>query len=85
VADALVEVAGGTPYDRTVEITGPQVESMPDLVRRLVRHRGSRRPVVPLWLPGSAAGAARTGGLLSTHPWRTGRQTFEEWLEEQPG
>jgi uncharacterized protein YbjT (DUF2867 family) len=85
VADALVEVAGGAPYDGTVEMTGPHVESMPDLVRRLVRHRGSQRPVVPLWLPGSAAGEARKGRLLSTHPWRTGRQSFEEWLAEQPG
>jgi uncharacterized protein YbjT (DUF2867 family) len=77
VADALVALAAGEPQKDAPDLAGPQVESLPDLARRLIR-TGTvrRRPVVPLWLPGPMA----DGGLLPTGPGPRGTQTFEQWL-----
>lgn len=77
VAEALVAVLAGEAQHAAPDLAGPRVESLPDMVRRLVR-TGTvrRRPVVPLWLPGPMAG----GGLLPTGPGPRGTQTFEQWL-----
>lgn len=64
------------------DLAGPQVESLVDMARRLIRAGGSRRrPVVPLWLPGPMAG----GGLLPAGPGSRGVQTFEQWLAARRG
>src|SRR5690349_14964906 len=77
VAEALVAIAAGEPQKAAPDLAGPRVESLTDMVRRLVR-TGTvrRRPVVPLWLPGTMA----HGGLLPTGPGPRGTQTFEQWL-----
>ncbi|AGZ39842.1 SDR family oxidoreductase [Actinoplanes friuliensis] len=79
VAEALVEIVAGEPQKAAPDLAGPQVESLVDMARRLIRAGGSRRrPVVPLWLPGPMA----SGGLLPTGPGSRGVLTFEQWLGE---
>lgn len=79
VGRALAELAADTPTPM-IQLAGPREESLPDLARRLLRVRGSRRPVVPVRLPGKGGKAMATGGNLPTGEYRRGVQTFEEWL-----
>lgn len=53
---------------------------MPDLVRRLLRAKGSHRPVIPVPLPGAVGKAVANGALLPAGPGPRGTQTFDEWL-----
>lgn len=81
VAEALVDLAAGPPPaaaggPRRLEMGGPAVHRLPDLVRRL----GLPGRVVPIPYPGRGARAVAGGALLPDAPWRTGRETFEEWL-----
>ena len=80
VGQVLAELAAGTPTAMT-ELAGPQEEHLPDLVRRLLRARGSHKPVWPVRLPGKAGKAMATGGNLPTGAYRHGRQSFQEWLD----
>ncbi|MET3961325.1 uncharacterized protein YbjT (DUF2867 family) [Marmoricola sp. OAE513] len=83
VAAALVEIVGGEPQGYAAEIGGPSTDLMPDLVRRLLRHRGSRRPVLSLRVPGAAGRSMRSGALVPASPGVVGVQTFDAWLEEK--
>ena len=80
VAEVLAEIAVGPVLGAAGDLAGPEVLEMPDVVRRTARARGDRRPVLGLWLPGAAARAARTGGLLPAGAARHGRLTFAEHL-----
>jgi uncharacterized protein YbjT (DUF2867 family) len=80
VGAELVRLALAASQGLAPELAGPEVHRMPDLMRRVLRARGSRRPVVPLPLPGKAGRAASTGGLLPLAEGPRGRQTFEQWL-----
>lgn len=83
VAAVLVDLATGQPQGYAPEIGGPNPEQMPDMVRRLLRRRGSRRPVLTLRVPGAAGKAMRGGALVPATPGIVGFQTFDHWLEEQ--
>jgi hypothetical protein len=65
------------------ELAGPQEESLADMARRLLRARGSRKPVLQVRLPVSGAGAMAAGGLLPTGPGPRGVQTYAAWLADQ--
>ena len=80
VAALLVELALATPTLGTREIAGPEVLWMPDLVRRELRSRHSRRVVVPLRLPGAVGRGMANGELLPGDSARVGTETFSEWL-----
>jgi uncharacterized protein YbjT (DUF2867 family) len=80
VGEELVRLALGQPAGMAPELAGPEVHRMPDLMRRVLRARGSRKPVVPLSVPFGAGRAAATGGLLPQGDGPRGRQTFDEWL-----
>jgi uncharacterized protein YbjT (DUF2867 family) len=82
VARALVDLALGDPVGMAPELAGPEVFRMPDLVRRVLRHRGSRKLVVPLWLPGKLGKAMAGGGNLPTGTYQQGKLTFAEWLAQ---
>lgn len=85
-ADVVIDVTSVTTTSarKSVdEIAGPNVESLVDMARRLIKRRNQRRPVVPLRLPGHAARAAATGALLPEGPGPRGTQTFDQWLREQ--
>ena len=83
VATALADLVDHQPDQDTVELGGPERLTMPDLVRRLARSRGLRATVVPVPLPGATGRGMRSGALIPDAPWRTGKQTWGQWLAEQ--
>ncbi|OWA13911.1 3-beta hydroxysteroid dehydrogenase [Streptomyces sp. CS113] len=80
VAAHLTELVEGDPRGLAPELAGPEVHEMVDMVRRLQRARGGRRPVLPVKLPGSVGRAMTTTGLLPQDPGPRGRVTFDEWV-----
>jgi uncharacterized protein YbjT (DUF2867 family) len=80
VADLLVDLASGSPKRDTVEIGGPGREQVVDMARRVLRARGSRRAVLPVWVPGAAGRSLRSGDLVPTRADHLGKETFDEWL-----
>ncbi|MEV5801603.1 SDR family oxidoreductase [Streptomyces collinus] len=81
VARHLVDLAHGRPLGLAPELAGPEERLlMPDMVRRLKRVVGDRRPVVSVRLPGAVGRAMAGGGLLPTGPGPRGSVTFEQWL-----
>jgi len=83
VAAELARIGGGVPQGRVADLRGPDVESVPRMTRRLLRRRGSRRPVLTAFLPGKAGKGLRNGGLIPTEGATIGKQSFDAWLEEQ--
>jgi uncharacterized protein YbjT (DUF2867 family) len=82
VAARLVELALGAPAGLVPDMAGPRVSSMADLLRTYLRARGKHRLLVPVRLPGHAAGAVRAGANLA--PGRAvGHRTWEEFLAER--
>jgi uncharacterized protein YbjT (DUF2867 family) len=79
VADRLVELTGSAPAGRVADIGGPAQHSLADLARLWARATGTRRPVVPLSLPGKLFAAYRAGSALVPGP-AYGRQTFADHL-----
>lgn len=84
VAVALVDLVLGDPAGRAPDLAGPERLEMPDLVRRVLRARGSRRPVLPVRLPGPTGRAMAGGGLLPEGGDRGGER-FDEWLRQSTG
>jgi uncharacterized protein YbjT (DUF2867 family) len=82
VGAALAGIAAGEPVAMS-ELAGPREEIMADLVRQVVRARGSRRTVVSVRLPGGAGKAMAAGGGLPDKPGLRGTQTFADWVAEQ--
>src|SRR5579883_2264198 len=80
-AAALIMMAMDAPVGLAPELAGPEQHRMADLVRRVLRAKGSHRVVVPVPLPGGAGRAVATGALLPAGPGPRGTQTFDEWLE----
>jgi uncharacterized protein YbjT (DUF2867 family) len=79
VADRLVELALGAPAGLVPDIAGPRVYAAADLLRGYLKARGKRRVLVPVRLPGRAAGAMRAGANLA--PGRAvGQRTWEDFL-----
>ena len=86
VGVALARMAVGPAVGLAPELGGPQPEDLVDLVRRVLRARGSHRAVLPLRIPG-AAGRAMAGGALRPQgaPGPIGTQTFAQWLAGADG
>jgi uncharacterized protein YbjT (DUF2867 family) len=83
VADRLVELAGSAPAGRVADIGGPEQHRVPDLARLWARTTGTRRPVVPVTLPGKTFAAYRSGAALVPGP-AYGRRTFADHLADHP-
>ncbi|WP_127792631.1 SDR family oxidoreductase [Agromyces sp. LHK192] len=83
VAQRLVELAEGAPAGRVADLAGPREEQLDDMVRRLVRARALRGPVIAVSLPGKQMAAMRRGEALPGRDAQLGRQTYEEWLGTQ--
>ena len=80
VGVALAEVVEAGPKGRVGDIAGPRQERLTDMARQVVAHRGERRTVVGLRLPGRTP--ARHARRRST-PRRDAvlrGPTFREWL-----
>lgn len=83
VAAHLARLAHGADEGRTVELAGPQREQLATVVRRTARARGERVLVVPLWLPGPTAAAARHGAALPGPDAIIEGPSFDEWVARQ--
>ena len=79
-AETLVGLALGPAVGRAPDLAGPEQLAMVDMVRRLVRARGSRRVVLPLTVPGQPGRAMAGGALVPATPGPRGRQPYAEWL-----
>jgi uncharacterized protein YbjT (DUF2867 family) len=77
-------VAAG-PSNTIEEVGGPEKLTSDEVVRRWLRARGVRRPVLPVRLPGTFGKAVRTGAL-TTDAEPAGRITWTDYLSERyPG
>jgi len=83
VAAELARIASGVPQGRVPDLRGPKEEKVPSMTRRVLRRRGSRRPVLAAFLPGKAGAGMRNGGLIPGEGATVGQQTFDAWLAEQ--
>jgi uncharacterized protein YbjT (DUF2867 family) len=79
VADRLAELATAPPAGRVPDIAGPDQRTVTDLARAWARATGTRRPVVPLTLPGRLFAAYRAGAAVVPGP-AYGRETFDDFL-----
>lgn len=83
-AAAIAEYATVDAAGRAPDIGGPNVSTVRELATAYRDHRGLRRPIVRLPLPGGVASAFRAGA--ATCPDRAiGTVTWAEWLAEQEG
>jgi uncharacterized protein YbjT (DUF2867 family) len=82
VAARLVELALGEPKGLVPDMGGPRVHSAADLLRAYLRASGRRRPIMPVLLPGRAAGAVRSGATVAPDH-AVGKRTWEEFLAER--
>src|SRR5262249_42058651 len=81
VAAALTEVAVGPPANETLELAGPEAQSMAALVRRALAASGDTRTVVADPQARYFGAAVDAHGLTpdGANP-RIGPTRFEEWL-----
>jgi uncharacterized protein YbjT (DUF2867 family) len=82
VAIRLTELAAGPPAGRVPDIGGPEQRSVRDLARYWQQAAGSRRPIVPVRLPGKAFGAFAAGAAM-TGDTTYGQKTFAEYLADR--
>lgn len=85
VAVHLAALAAGPPVGLASELAGPQEHELVHIARRLVRHRGQHRHVLPVRLPGAAGRGMATGALLPAAPGPRGKLTFDQWLTNGTG
>jgi uncharacterized protein YbjT (DUF2867 family) len=83
VAAELARIAAGVPQGRVPDLRGPNQEKVASMTRRVLRKRGSRRPVLTAFLPGKAGAGMRNGGLIPGEGATVGTQSFDAWLAKQ--
>ena len=77
----LVELAGSGPAGRVADVGGPEVRDFRSFAEAYRAAAGSRRPIVPVRLPGATFHAFRAGAnLVPGRPY--GTVTFERHLAE---
>jgi uncharacterized protein YbjT (DUF2867 family) len=79
VAERLVDVALADPLPERLQVAGPDVLMVPDMVRRLLKARGTKALVVAVPVPGAAKPMA-SGALIPAEPYDTLGPTFDTWL-----
>lgn len=84
VAERLAELVAGPAAGRVADLGGPQIRTIGDLARSYLRATGSRRPVMPLALPGATLRGYRDGRHLVPEG-AAGRRTFDDFLVETAG
>ncbi|RQG89101.1 NAD-dependent epimerase/dehydratase family protein [Natrarchaeobius halalkaliphilus] len=81
-AAAVVDRATADPQGRVPPVGGPEVRTVGELARAYRTATGSRRPIVPVPIPGAVAAGFRSGE--ATCPDRTvGTTTWKRWLAHQ--
>src|SRR5689334_22261162 len=61
VGARLAELALGDPIGLAPDIAGPKIYKMDELLGEYLRASHKRRPIIPVWVPGKAARAIRSG------------------------
>ncbi|KAA9158740.1 SDR family oxidoreductase [Amycolatopsis acidicola] len=84
VAARLTAIVQGEPAGRVPDLGGPEIKTVTELARMYLAATGSRRPVLPLRLPGKAFRAFREGRHLAPDH-ADGRMIFAEFLAERTG
>jgi uncharacterized protein YbjT (DUF2867 family) len=82
VAQRMAELALGGPSGLVPDLAGPTIYTVAELVNSYMRAAGTRRPLVPVHIPGQAARALRTGANLAPHR-AVGKRTWEEFLADR--
>jgi uncharacterized protein YbjT (DUF2867 family) len=83
VASRLVELTLGEPAGLVPDMGGPRVYGAAELLRGYLRaSKRRRRLIVPVWLPGKAARAVRSGANLAPEQ-AVGHRTWEEFLADR--
>ncbi|WP_029136081.1 SDR family oxidoreductase [Nakamurella lactea] len=83
VGQLLADLARRPPAGRVPDLAGPQQLDMSQLVRRVAKARGVRKPIVAFRLPGKVGTAMATGGSLPDADGPRGSITFDEWLASE--
>ncbi|AEW96947.1 MULTISPECIES: SDR family oxidoreductase [Streptomycetaceae] len=81
VAARLADLAAGAPAGCVPDMGGPEVMTLADAVRAVLRATGGRRPVLEVPLPGGLVRATRHGGLLAPDNPADGHR-FTDFLAE---
>ncbi|MEN5074150.1 NAD(P)H-binding protein [Isoptericola cucumis] len=84
VAARLVELALGSPQGRVPDLAGPEVHTFRAMIRGYLDAVGSRRPTVPVRVPGGASRAYAAGANLAPDR-AVGKQTWAEFLAAEVG
>jgi uncharacterized protein YbjT (DUF2867 family) len=84
VADKLIELLHAGARGGIVDYGGPEVQRFDEAVRTWQQARGSRRPLLPIRIPGRLGRELRAGGLV-TDARPTGRRTWAEYLSDTYG
>jgi uncharacterized protein YbjT (DUF2867 family) len=79
VADRLAELALDTPSGLVLDIAGPRVYEMTELVRTYLDARDKHRLILPVWTPGKAAQVFRSDANLARDR-AVGHRTWEDFL-----
>jgi uncharacterized protein YbjT (DUF2867 family) len=80
VGQVLCDAALSPPSQTTIEIAGPNVESLVAMSRTIMRERGRRAIVIPIRVPGTAGKMMRGGGQLPSTGAQLVGPTFADWL-----
>lgn len=79
VADRLVELIDAGPAGRAADIGGPRVEAMRSMAGSWKRATGSRKPIVPIAVPGKTTRAFKERRHHTPNR-AEGTPTWDEWL-----
>lgn len=82
VAERLAELALDSPAGLVPDVAGPRIYEAAELIREYLAARRLNRRIVPVPLPGQAAGACRAGAIIDPDR-AVGRRTWEDFLAER--
>lgn len=89
VAARLVELTLGEPAGRVADLAGPKLYRLDELTRDYLQARAdgrpTRRPTVPLRIPGKVGRAYRAGDNLAPVGADAGERTWEDFLAGRVG
>ncbi|MDO8309287.1 MAG: SDR family oxidoreductase [Actinomycetota bacterium] len=80
LGEVLADVATRPPQDAMLEVAGPREEDIVALARAVIRSRGRRILVSPLYFPGATGRSFRDGALLPDAGARIVGPAFSDWL-----
>jgi uncharacterized protein YbjT (DUF2867 family) len=83
VAHRLVDLVHAAPAGLVPDLVGPAVYDAPDAVREYLRAQGSRRPVLPIGLPGKVGRAYRDGANLAVENVVHGERSWTDFLADR--